>query len=145
MLIRVARAATTLDVFNAIAEPKRRTVLRVLADGELPVNAIVVALGWPQPQVSKHLGVLREVGLVEVRHEGRQRVYGIRAQELKAVHDWVGSFEKLWQHQVDRIKERAETKQRAASKALTPKSPTAPAVPGASHSPTSPHRKEPKP
>jgi DNA-binding transcriptional ArsR family regulator len=111
----MARAATTLDPFNAIAEPKRRRVLEMLLAGETPVNDLVIRLGWPQPMVSKHLGVLKQVGLVSVRHDGRQRVYRLEPQRLKAVHDWTKTFEKFWEHQLDRIKERAERKARGAS------------------------------
>jgi len=106
------RAATTLDPFNAVAEPKRRQVLETLAHGEMPVTELVGRLGWPQPMVSKHLGVLKEVGLVSVRKEGRQRLYRVNAQTLKAVHDWTKTFERLWEHQLDRVKERAERKAR---------------------------------
>ena len=115
------RAPTTLDTFNAIAEPKRRQVLGTLADGERPVNFIVEALGWPQPQVSKHLAVLREVGLVSVRRQGRERMYSVNGNELKPIHDWVKTFERLWTHQLDRIKERAEkTARERAGKTKTP-------------------------
>src|SRR5688500_12075688 len=109
------RAPTTLDPFNAIAEPKRRRVLETLAGQELAVNDIVGRLGWPQPSVSKHLGVLKEVGLVTVRREGRQRLYSMDARQLKPIHDWVGTFEKSWTRQLDRIKERAERKAREKS------------------------------
>jgi DNA-binding transcriptional ArsR family regulator len=102
------RAPTTLDPFNAVAEPKRRRVLDVLAEGERPVNDIVASLGWPQPQVSKHLGVLKKVGLVSERRKGRQRLYRLNAGQLKPIHDWVKTFERFWKHQLDRIKERAE-------------------------------------
>jgi DNA-binding transcriptional ArsR family regulator len=111
----VARAATTLDPFNAIAEPKRRQVLEALSDQEWAVNDVVGRLGWPQPMVSKHLGVLKEVGLVSVRKEGRQRLYRVNGETLKAVHDWLKTFEKLWTHQLDRVKERAERKARERS------------------------------
>ncbi len=104
------RAVTTLDAFNAIGEPRRRQVLDVLAAGERPVNDLVRSLGWPQPQVSKHLGVLKKVGLVSVRQVGRQRLYTLNAQKLQAVHDWVKTFERFWDHQLGRIKERAERK-----------------------------------
>ena len=111
----MARAATTLDPFNAIAEPRRRRVLETLAaTGERPVNDLVAALGWPQPTVSKHLGVLKQVGLVAVRHDGRRRLYRVNGQPIKEVHDWAKGFERLWTHQLDRIKERAE---RAAANA----------------------------
>jgi DNA-binding transcriptional ArsR family regulator len=102
------RAATTLDVFNAVAEPKRRRVLGALVDGERSVNDLVSKLKWPQPQVSKHLGVLRQVGLVSVRHDGRQRFYRVNGERLKPIHDWVATFEQFWTHQLDRIKARAE-------------------------------------
>ena len=104
------RAPTTLDSFAAIAEPRRRQVLELLALGGKPVNDLVVELGWPQPQVSKHLGVLREVGLVNVRKVGRQRVYTLNGDKLKPVHEWVKHFERFWKHQLDRVKERAEAK-----------------------------------
>lgn len=109
----MARAPTTLDPFNAVAEPKRRQVLGAMArmggrGGEMPVAAIVKALGWPQPQVSKHLGVLRQVGLVHVRRQGRRRMYRVNGERLKPVFDWVKSFEQFWENQLDRIKERAE-------------------------------------
>lgn len=103
------RAATTSDVFNAVAEPRRRQIVELLGlRGAMPVGALVVALGLPQPAVSKHLGVLREVGLVAVNRQGKQRVYSLEAEKLKTVHDWVKTFEKLWSHQLDHIKERAE-------------------------------------
>src|SRR5262249_25035716 len=111
----MAPASPTLDCFNAIAEPKRRLVLDVLARGERPVNDLVRALGWPQPQVSKHLGVLKRVGLVSERRDGRQRVYRMNGEKLKPVHEWVRTFEHFWQHQLDRIKARAEEKARQAS------------------------------
>jgi DNA-binding transcriptional ArsR family regulator len=113
----MARAPATLDAFNAIAEPKRRELLGALASGggELPVNAVVKVLGWPQPQVSKHLGVLRQVGLVAVRRQGRNRVYRVNADQLKPIHDWTKTFERFWQHRLDRIKQRAEANARAAA------------------------------
>src|SRR5215475_5173183 len=114
------RAATTTDVFNAIAEPRRRQIIELLARrGSLAVGALVVALGLPQPAVSKHLGVLREVGVVAVDKSGRQRVYRLNAQELKPVYDWAKAFEHFWSHQLDRIKQRAEAKARARSAAST--------------------------
>ena len=85
----MARAATTTDAFNAVAEPRRREILDLLVDGELSVNEIVERLGMSQPQVSKHLRVLREVGLADVREQGRQRVYRLNGQPLKSIHDWV--------------------------------------------------------
>jgi DNA-binding transcriptional ArsR family regulator len=106
----MARARTTLDPFNAVAERKRRQVLDVLAQGERPVNELVTSLGWPQPQVSKHLGVLRKVGLVSERRNGRQRVYSLNAQRLKPIHEWVKKYERFWMHQLERLKARAEQK-----------------------------------
>jgi DNA-binding transcriptional ArsR family regulator len=105
------RATTTSDAFNAIAEPKRRAIIELLAKrGALAVGAIVAALGFQQPDVSKHLAVLREVGIVSVSQDGRQRVYRLEAESLKTVHDWVKAFEQFWSHQMDRIKVRAERK-----------------------------------
>jgi DNA-binding transcriptional ArsR family regulator len=92
----VARAATTEDAFNAVAEPRRRQILDVLAGGERPVNDLVRLLGVTQPQVSKHLRVLREVGVVDVRDEGRQRVYRLNGPALKPIHDWVSKYERTW-------------------------------------------------
>jgi DNA-binding transcriptional ArsR family regulator len=106
----MARSATTLDSFSAVAEPKRRQVLDVLGNGEMAVNDIVGRLGWPQPQVSKHLGVLRQVGLVDVRRHGRQQMYKINAEQLKPIHDWVKTYERFWSHQLQRIKLSAEAK-----------------------------------
>ena len=113
----MARAATTSDVFNAIAEPRRREIINILAGGSArAVNDLVETLNIPQPAVSKHLGVLRKVGLVTVRKQGVHRLYELNAQELKPVHDWVKNFERFWSHHVDRIKERAErmAKERSA-------------------------------
>ena len=93
----MARAATTTDAFNAVAEPRRRQILDVLAGGERPVNDLVRVLGMAQPQVSRHLGVLREVGLVEVRDQGRQRLYRVNGAPLKPIHDWVRKFEQTWE------------------------------------------------
>ena len=111
----MARAPATLDCFNAIAEVKRRQVLDFLAKGERPVNDLVRHLGWPQPQVSKHLGVLKKVGLVTERRAGRQRVYSMNGDKLKPIHEWVRRFEHFWQHQLDRVKSRAEEKMRKAA------------------------------
>jgi DNA-binding transcriptional ArsR family regulator len=96
MLLPVARAATTADAFNAIAEPRRRQILDVLAGGERPVNDLVRELGIGQPQVSKHLRVLREVGAVDVREAGRQRLYRLNGHALKPIHDWVKDYERTW-------------------------------------------------
>lgn len=104
----MARSATTSDVFNAIAESRRRQILDLLARGERPVNDIVDALGVAQSQVSKHLQVLRAVGLVSSRGAGRQRIYRINAENLQEVHDWVKRFERFWDDQLLRIKVRAE-------------------------------------
>ena len=118
------RAATTTDVFNAIAEPRRREIVELLARrGPLAVGTLVVMLGLPQPAVSKHLGVLRKVGVVAVIKLGQQRVYSLEAEKLKTVHDWVKAFEDLWSHQLDRIKERAERRAREQSKSSTPLKP----------------------
>jgi DNA-binding transcriptional ArsR family regulator len=99
----MARAATTADAFNAVAEPRRRQILDVLAGGERPVNDLVVALGLPQPLVSKHLRVLREVGLVDRRDVGRQRMYRIDGHPLKPIHDWVKNYERSWSERFDRL------------------------------------------
>jgi DNA-binding transcriptional ArsR family regulator len=104
----MARSPTTSDAFNAVAEPRRRQILNLLALGERPVNDVVESLGLTQPQVSKHLRVLRTVGLVSVRGAGQQRLYTLNAERLKPIHDWVRAFEPFWDHQLDRIKERAE-------------------------------------
>ena len=92
----MARAATTTDAFNAVAEPRRRAILDVLAGGERPVNDLVQELGVTQPQVSKHLRVLRAVGAVEVRGAGRQRLYSLNGPALKPIHDWVKTYERTW-------------------------------------------------
>jgi DNA-binding transcriptional ArsR family regulator len=92
----MARAPTTTDAFNAVAEPRRRQILDVLAGGELPVNEVVLRIGLPQPQVSKHLRVLREVGAVVVRTDGRQRFYRLNGEALKPIHDWVARYEETW-------------------------------------------------
>jgi DNA-binding transcriptional ArsR family regulator len=99
----MARAATTADAFNAVAEPRRRQILDLLAGGELPVNDLVARLDLAQPQVSKHLRVLREVGLVDVRGEGRQRVYRVNGRPLRPIHDWVKSFEQSWSQRFERL------------------------------------------
>ena len=92
----MARAATTTDAFNAVAEPRRREILDVLAAGERPVGDLVRLLGLTQPQVSKHLRVLRDVGAVDVREEGRRRLYRLNAPALKPIHDWVARYERTW-------------------------------------------------
>jgi DNA-binding transcriptional ArsR family regulator len=99
----MARAATTADAFNAVAEPRRRQILDALAGGERPVNDLVAQLGLAQPQVSKHLRVLREVGAVEVRGDGRQRLYRLNGQALKPIHDWVAGYERSWSERFDQL------------------------------------------
>ena len=99
----MARAATTADAFNAVAEPRRREILDLLAGGERPVNDLVTLLGVAQPQVSKHLRVLREVGLVEVRDLGRQRMYRLNGEPLKSIHDWVKNYERTWNERFDAL------------------------------------------
>ena len=99
----MARAATTADAFNAVAEPRRRQILDVLAGGERPVNDLVSALGLTQPQMSKHLRVLREVGAVDVRGDGRQRVYRLNGHALKPIHDWVRGYEASWSERFDEL------------------------------------------
>lgn len=113
------RAATTTDAFSAIAEPRRREIIDVLSRGRArAVNELVLEIGLSQPAVSKHLSVLRKVGLVSVSKLGQQRLYALNARQLKAVHDWVKTFERFWTHQVGRIKERAERKARERSSAV---------------------------
>jgi DNA-binding transcriptional ArsR family regulator len=99
----MARAATTADAFNAIAEPRRRQILDALAGGERPVNDLVAMLGLAQPQVSKHLRVLREVGAVDVREQGRQRLYRLNGHALKPIHDWVKDYERTWSERFDQL------------------------------------------
>lgn len=101
----MARTPTTYDAFNAVAEPKRRQVLDLLGAQELSVNEIVKALGWTQPMVSKHLGVLKQVGLVSERRIGRQRLYRVNAEQLKLIHDWLTPFERYWSERYDRLEE----------------------------------------
>jgi DNA-binding transcriptional ArsR family regulator len=105
----MARAATTSDPFNAVAEPRRRLILTYLAGDERQVGEIVLAVGLDQPSVSKHLGVLRRVGLVHVRRNGRHRLYRTNAEAIKPLHEWTETFERYWRHQLNRIKERAES------------------------------------
>ena len=99
----MARAATTADAFNAVAEPRRRQILDLLADGERPVNALVAQLGLAQPQVSKHLRVLREVGAVDVRDDGRRRLYRLNGHALKPIHDWVKDYERSWSERFEQL------------------------------------------
>jgi DNA-binding transcriptional ArsR family regulator len=102
-ILGVARAATTADAFNAVAEPRRRQILDLLAGGERPVNDLVQLLGLAQPQVSKHLRVLREVGAVEVREDGRRRLYRLNGRALKPIHDWVKDYERLWSERFEEL------------------------------------------
>ena len=110
MIVFVPRAATTTDVFNAIAESRRRDILVFLAGSERPVGEIVEALSLGQPSVSKHLKVLRDVGLVGVRRDGRQMLYRTNAQAIRPLHEWTSTFERFWRHQLKRVKERAEAR-----------------------------------
>jgi DNA-binding transcriptional ArsR family regulator len=112
----MARAATTSDAFNAVAEPRRRDILNYLALQERPVGEIVDALEMEQPSVSKHLRVLKDVGLVHARREGRNMFYRTNAAAIQPLHEWAGTFEKYWQHQLMRVKERAEAKSEQAKK-----------------------------
>jgi DNA-binding transcriptional ArsR family regulator len=113
----MSRAATTSDVFNAIAEPRRREIIGLLASGRTQsVGDLARATRLAQPAVSKHLGVLRAVGVVSVRKLGKSRLYSLNAPALKPVHDWVKAFERFWSHQLDRVKERAERQAAERSK-----------------------------
>jgi DNA-binding transcriptional ArsR family regulator len=105
----MARAATTSDAFNAVAEPRRRDILNYLALQERSVNEIVDAMEMEQPSISKHLKVLKGVGLVDARRDGRQIFYKVNAMAIRPLHEWTSTFERLWKHQLLRIKERAET------------------------------------
>ena len=106
----MARAATTSDAFNAVAEPRRRAILSYLALEERPVGEIVEALGIEQPSVSKHLRVLLDVGLVNARGDGRRVLYSVNGAAIRPLWEWTGTFEKFWRHQLVRVKERAEGK-----------------------------------
>ena len=106
----MARAATTSDAFNAVAEPRRRDILNYLALQERPVSDIAAALELEQPSVSKHLRVLKDVGLVRARREGRQMLYRVNADAIRPLHEWASTFQRLWQHQLHKLKERAEAK-----------------------------------
>ena len=101
----MARTPTTHDPFNAVAEPKRRQVLEALGAQELSVNEIIKKLGWNQPMVSKHLGVLKQVGLVSERRVGRQRMYRVNAEQLRPIFDWVAPFERFWSESYERLDE----------------------------------------
>ena len=106
----MARAATTSDAFNAVAEPRRREILNYLALEERPVGDIVARLGLEQPSVSKHLRVLLDVGLVNVRRDGRRKLYRLNAEAIRPLHEWTSRFERFWRHQLNRVKARAEGK-----------------------------------
>jgi len=110
MIHSMARAATTSDAFNAIAEPRRRQILVFLADREYSVNEIVDGLRVDQPSVSKHLRVLRDTGLVRMRCSGRQKLYRTNAEGIRPLHEWASEFERYWTHQLSRVKDRAEKK-----------------------------------
>ena len=116
----MARAATTSDAFNAIAEPRRRQILSFLVVQERQVGEIVAATGLDQPSVSKHLGVLREVGLVHVRRNGRHRLYRTNAEAIRPLHEWTQTFERYWQHTLDRVKQRAEAQARRGTESNPP-------------------------
>lgn len=111
----MARAATNSDAFNAVAEPRRRDILVFLADRERPVCDIVAGLEMEQPSVSKHLRVLREVGLVRMRRDGRRKLYRTNAAAIRPLHTWAGEFERFWRHTLNRVKERAEAKMAEAN------------------------------
>ncbi|MBZ5651746.1 MAG: metalloregulator ArsR/SmtB family transcription factor [Acidobacteriia bacterium] len=112
----MARAATTSDAFNAVAEPRRREILNYLALQARPVGDIALRLGLQQPSVSKHLRVLRDVGLVQVRRDGRQMLYRTNAQAIQPLHEWTKTFERFWQHQLSRVKERAEARSKSVDR-----------------------------
>lgn len=111
----MARTPTTSDAFNAVAEPQRRRIIDLLAAGERSVNDIAAALDMRQPQVSKHLGVLREVGLVSVRDDGRHRLYSLNSEALRPIYEWVTPFERLWRERYDRLEQLLDRLQRQAS------------------------------
>lgn len=119
----MARAATTSDAFNAVAEPRRRQILLFLADREYSVNEIVDGLRVDQPSVSKHLRVLRDTGLVRMRCNGRQKLYRTNAEALRPLHEWTSIFERYWTNQLNRVKERAEKKAATRASASDSNSP----------------------
>jgi DNA-binding transcriptional ArsR family regulator len=118
IILPVPRAATTSDAFNAVAEPRRRDILNFLALQERPVGDIVNSLNLEQPSVSKHLRVLREVGLVKVRRDGRRMLYRTNADAIRPLYEWTSTFERFWRHQLSRIKERAEAKEDRSSQQI---------------------------
>jgi DNA-binding transcriptional ArsR family regulator len=117
----MARASTTSDAFNAVAEPRRREILTLLAGQERHVGEIVTQMRLDQPSVSKHLRVLRNVGLVRMRCDGRQKFYRTNAQAIQPLHEWASTFERYWRHQLTRVKERAEEKTRNKNTLVNPK------------------------
>ncbi len=117
----MARASTTSDAFNAVAEPRRRQILTLLAGQERPVSEIVAHMRLDQPSVSKHLRVLRNVGLVRMRCDGRQKFYRTNAEVIQPLHEWAATFERYWRHQLSRVKERAEERMRKTNPTLNPK------------------------
>src|ERR1700761_6493421 len=119
----MARASTTSDAFNAVAEPRRREILTYLAGAERPVSDIVAAIGLEQPSVSKHLRVLKDVGLVRMRCHGRQKLYRTNAEAIRPLHEWTATFERYWQHQLNRVKELAEATVRKSSPDLPAQEP----------------------
>ena len=129
----MARAATSSDVFNAVAEPRRRAILNQLSLGEQPVGALVETMALAQPSVSKHLRVLKDVGLVATRRDGRRMFYRLNAEGLRSMHDWTATFERYWVRQLEGVKERAESQQREQGKkrptdrGSTPDTPDTPA------------------
>ena len=110
MILVVARAATTSDTFNAIAEPRRRAILTLLATDERSVGDLVDALDCAQPSVSKHLRVLSDVGLVRARRDGKRVLYRTNAEAIRPLHEWTGTFQQMWRHQLSRVKARAEAR-----------------------------------
>jgi DNA-binding transcriptional ArsR family regulator len=112
----MARAATTTDAFNAVAEPRRREILNYLALQEQSVGDIVARIGLEQPSVSKHLRVLRDVGLVQVRRKGRRMLYRVNAEAIRPLHEWTKTFERFWHHQLSRVKELAERRSNPLAK-----------------------------
>ena len=116
IMLIMPRAATTSDPFNAVAEPRRREILNYLALQERPVGDIVASLGLEQPSVSKHLRVLRDVGLVHVRRDGRRMLYQTNADAIRPLHEWTKTFERFWQHQLNRVKQRAEGRSKPLKK-----------------------------
>jgi DNA-binding transcriptional ArsR family regulator len=117
----MSRTSVVSDVFTAIAEPRRRLIIDLLSRrGALAVGTIALTLGLAQPAVSKHLGVLREVGIVSVNRQGQSRVYTVNHDQLRPVYEWAKSFEQHWDRQLDRIRARAERQALAQSKTSTP-------------------------